>query len=116
MCIDDFFQNLFQLFLGNEEINFKSKLVTRNRTVYVSQILRQNLIEEESSECGAYVLLHYSTIFHLFFAADGNLGLQGNVSVFICQDSFIHIAEEASLALLARTLLGQIIDTKNHIL
>ena len=116
VCIDNFFQNLFQLFLGNEEINLKRKLVTRNRTVYVSQILRQNLIEEESSECGAYVLLHYSTIFHLFFAADGNLGLQGNVSVLVCQDGFVHIAEEASFALLARTLLCQIVDTKNHIL
>ena len=116
MGIDNFFQNLFQLFLCNQEVNFQSKLVARNASVYIAKILRQDLIEQETSQCGTYILCQSSSIRHFLAAAYSNLGLQRDISVFICQDRFVHILEKASLALASRTLLGQVVNTKYHIL
>ena len=54
MCVDDFLKNLFQLFLSYVEINFQNQFIARNGTIYKSQILRQDLIEQESTQCRFY--------------------------------------------------------------
>ena len=54
VCIDNFFQDLFQLFLSYMEIYFQLHFVFRNASVYKAQILRQDLVEQETSQCGLY--------------------------------------------------------------
>ena len=49
LIVDTFFQNLFQLFLSNMEIHFQLQEVIRIASVYKSQILTDDLIENKSS-------------------------------------------------------------------
>ena len=116
VCIDDFFQDLFQLFLCYQEIYLQSKLIARDGTVYIAKILRQDLIEQETAQGGCYVLGQRRSIRHFLAAAHMDLGLQCDITVFICQDRFVDILEETSLSLAAGALLGQIVDTEDHIL
>ena len=116
MRMNDFFQNLLQPFLSDKEIHLKLQLVFRNATVYEAQILRKNLIEKESSQCGIYISGNFSAILHLLRRADGDLRLQGNVFILICKDCLVYIMEEHTFAARSRSLLGQVVNTENHIL
>ena len=42
--------------------------------------------------------------------------MEGNVAVLIGEDRFVHAVEAAALALGAGSLLGQVINTQDHIL
>ena len=116
VSIDDFFKDLFQLFLTYQEINFQKKFIARYTSVYESKILRKDFVEQETSESGFYVAGQYGAIRHLLRAANQNSALERNYFVFVCKNGFVHALEELAFSLVARSLLGQIVDTKDHIL
>ena len=62
VCIDDFFQNLFQLFLTYQEINFKEKFIARDASVYESKILRKDFVKQETTKCRFYDTCHFSSV------------------------------------------------------
>ena len=64
MCINNFLQNLFQLFLTYVEVNFQKQLVALNFTVNKSEILRNNLIKDKSSQCRLYRSCLNSSVRH----------------------------------------------------
>ena len=116
MRIDDFFQNLFQLFLGHQEVHLRKQFIARHGPVYISQILGQDLIEQEPSQRGADVSRNGLSVCIGSLAAHGNPGLQGNIAILICQNRFVYIFIEGAFAPGSRTFLSQIINTQNHIL
>ena len=65
MCIDNFFKNLFQLFLSYMEINFQKQFISFYFTVYKSQILWNDLIKHETSDCRFYRSCLHCSICHL---------------------------------------------------
>ena len=116
MIIDTFLKDLFQLFLSYMEINFQFKEILILASVYESQILTDDLIENETSQRGLN-----DTGFHFAVFIDSltfyfNLCMQGNLMIFVSNDCFVHVLECFSFAFCTRTLLCQVIDTKNHIL
>ena len=116
VSINNFFKDLFQLFLTNQEVNLKKKFISRNASVNKSKILRQDLIEQETSQCRLYIACESTSIRHYLAAADKNLGLQSNYLVLICQNCLVYTLEELAFSLVSRSFLCQIVNTKNHIL
>ena len=49
MSIDNFLKDLFQTFFTHMEIDFQKQLIARNASIHKSQILRKNLIKEETA-------------------------------------------------------------------
>ena len=115
MSVDDLFQNLFQSFFADVEIHLQLQLVLRDTAVYKAQILRQDLVENKSSQRR---LDHARLIraVHILRHADFNLTLQRDNAVFISKNCLIYALEELALALRARSLLREVVDTKDHIL
>ena len=116
VCIDQSFNNLLQLFLADHKVNFQCHKVFRLGAIHESDILRNDLIKQKTSKCRFYYSCFNCSICSLFIHSDMNSGLQSNISIFICQNSFINILEEFSFSLCPRSLLCQIINTQNHIL
>ena len=75
VSIDDFFKDLFQLFFTYQEINFRKKFIARNTSVYISKILRNDLVEQETSKCRFYSSCQFASIRHCFCAAHMDSGL-----------------------------------------
>ena len=73
MSVDNFFQNLFQLLFTYKEVNLKQKFVARNASVHKSKILRKNLVEQETSQCGFYIAGKNCSIRHCLCAANLDL-------------------------------------------
>ena len=114
--IDNLLQNLLQTLLAYVEINLQYQLIARNSTIYKAQILRQNLVEEETAQRGLYDTGHLSSVSQGSGYADLDSGLQTDDFILISQDGFVQVLEELAFAFTSRTLLGQVIDTKDHIL
>ena len=114
--IDNLLQDLLQTLLAYVEINFQYQLIARNRTVYEAQILRQNLVKEETAQGRFYDTGHLGSVSQGSGYADLDSGLQTDDFILISQDGFVQVLEELAFAFASRTLLGQIIDTKDHIL
>ena len=114
--IDNFFKDLFQLFLSYMEINFQKQFVTRNTSVYKSQILWQDLVEQESTQSGFYCSFQDFSCRQSFFTANVNSCLQCQVSVFVSQDSFVQALVVSAFSLASRSFLCQVINTQDHIL
>ena len=49
--VDKLFDYRLKLFLLYDEINFKRKEILRLASVNISQILRKDLVEQESAKC-----------------------------------------------------------------
>ena len=114
--IHNAFQDLFQMLLCNMEINLRKQFVFFDGTINESQILRNDLIKEHSAE---RCLDHGEFCFAIlvFFAhADMNFCMKRKHTVLIRQDRLINIPEILSFTLGSVTFLGQIVNTKNHIL
>ena len=71
--INYFFKDLFQLFLTNQEINLQQKGIFRIASVYKAQILRQNLVKQESSQCGMHISCDRSSVCQFLCAAHNDL-------------------------------------------
>ena len=73
MGINNFLQNLLQLFLSYMEVNLKGKLIAFYFSVHKSQILRDDLVKEQTSQrCVNNTCLH-SSVRHCLGYADLNL-------------------------------------------
>ena len=89
VCIDYFFQDLFELFLSYVEIYFQKQFVSIYFTVYESKILRNNLIEQHSSKCSIDRACLHRSVRHLSGNTDFDSGMQCHISIFICQKCFV---------------------------
>ena len=116
MSIDDLLQDLLQLLLSYMEVYFQLQEVLGITSVYKSQILRQNLIEDETSQCRLYRSGDRLTCCIYLAHADMNAGMQCQRLVLICQNCFVYALEILTFADRTGSLLGQIVDTKYHIL
>ena len=116
VSIDNFFKNLFQLFLSYQEVNLKKKFISRNTSVYETKILRKDFVEQETSKCRFYCTGQNSSVRHCLAAANVNSGLQCDYFIFISKDCFVYTLEIFAFTLVSRSFLCQIVDTKYHIL
>ena len=116
MGIDNFLKDLFQAFLSYQEINLRFQLVTRNGTIYKSKILRKNLIEQETSQCRLFSTCQNSSVRHSLGYTNFDTALKGDYFILISQNCFINALEEFAFSACSRSLLSQIVDTKDHIL
>ncbi len=116
MSIDDFLQNLFQLFLSHMEIHFQLQIVLRIVPLHKTQILGQNLIEQKPSQRGLHIAAYRLALRRPLGHPHFDAGMQGNHLVLIRQNRLIHILEILALALNTGSLLGQIVNTQHHIL
>ena len=114
--IDDLFKDLLKLLLSYMEIHFGKKEVFRLCSVYIAQILRQDLIKEEPSKSRLYNTCDLFTLGICLGDSYLNSGMQGTSLVLICKDCFIYTLEELAFAHCTRTLLCQIVNTQDHIL
>ena len=62
VSIDNFFKNLFQLFLGYQEVNLKKKFISRNTSVYETKILWKDFVKQETTKCRFYDTCHFSSV------------------------------------------------------
>ena len=116
VSIDNFFKNLFQLFLSYQEVNLKKKFISWNTSVYETKILRKDFVEQETSKCRFYCTGQNSSVRHCLAAANVNSGLQCDYFIFISKDCFVYTLEIFAFTLVSRSFLCQIVDTKYHIL
>ena len=114
--IDDFLKNLLQLFLTHMEIHFQLQKVLRIASVHISQILRQDLIKEESAEGGLHIAGYFLTVSRLLRHSDRDSGMKGTYFILIGKNRLVHVLKELSFSLCTGSLLCQIIDTQHHIL
>ena len=98
------------------EVNLQLQLVALDASVHKSQILRDNLIENEASNGRLYNTGLLRSVRHLSCHSHLNLGVERYLLVLVGQDCLVHALERHALALHARSLLGQVVDTKDHIL
>ena len=76
MNINNFFKNLFQTLFTYVEIHFQFQQIFRLTAIYKSQILRQNLIENETSQSGFHIPAYYLAIRRRALYARRNSGMQ----------------------------------------
>ncbi len=116
VSVDDSLQDLLQVFFLDQEVHLKFEEILRDRSVNEAQVLRQNFIEEKPAEGGGDHACDCLAVRVLSGHADIDFGVQGDVVVFVGQDRLVHVAEVFSFSGLTIALLGQVIDTKDHIL
>ena len=116
MCIDNFFKNLFQLFLSYMEIHFKNQFISFFFTINKTKILRNDFVENEPSKCRLYCTGQNGSVRHCLAAANMDSGLQCDYFILISKDCFVYALEELAFTLVSRSFLSQIVDTKYHIL
>ena len=116
VSIDHLGNDLLKLFLTNHKVNFKLKEVLRHASVYISKILRNDLIEQESSECRLYKTGNSLAVSVLLLHSDLDLGLKFDISVLISKDCFINTLKALALAKSSGSLLCKVVNTKYHIL
>ena len=98
------------------EVNFQFQLVLFLGTVYEAQILRDDLVEDETSNGRLDDTSLRCAIRHRAGYSYFDTGMQGNNLVLVCKNRLVDALECHALALGARTFLGQIVDTEYHIL
>ena len=84
MGIDNLLQNLLQLLLSYVEVDLQLQFVLGNASVYESKILRQNLIEDKSSQCRLYNAGDLFAALGLLRYANLDSGVKRTSSVLIC--------------------------------
>ena len=97
MGVDNFLKDLFQLFLTYMEVNLELHGIFRNGTIYKAQILRQNLIEDETSEGRLNSSLLNASVSHLLLHTDFDSGLEGQDLVLICENCLVDALEVFAL-------------------
>ena len=85
------------------EVNLIFKCIFRYRSINKAQILRNNLIEDQTSQCRLNIALNDRTIFHRHRLVYINRLMQCNLLVLICQQRIIHIREIMSQNISCRT-------------
>ena len=90
-CCDD----LSECFLVAEEVYFKCIRIFLS--VYETEILRESLVEDESSYCGLYQLTFVS---FERITSDLDFGVDADNSGIVCHDHFVIVCEAFAVALL----------------
>ncbi len=116
MGIDNLLQNLLQLLLTHMEIHFQLQTVLRSIPLHKTQVLGQDLIEQETAQCGFHIAPYFFALGRCPGHSHIDAGVQSDHLVLICQDCLVHILEELAFAQYAGSLLGQVVDTQHHIL
>ena len=116
MGIDDLFQDLLELLLAYMEINLQKQLVSFCFPVHKAQVLGNDLIKQQTSQCRVDHALLLGAILHSLLHTHLDPGVQCDISILIGQDRFIDALKDHALAFGSRPLLGQIIDPEYHIL
>ena len=116
MGIDDLLQDFLQLFLADHEINFQLQVVVVALSIDESQILRKNLVEDQASQRGLDLAGVLSPIGQINRAANPDSGMVVDDLVLKGQKRLVDAREMLALAGLSLALLGQIVNTQNHIL
>ncbi len=98
------------------EIHFRLQQILRVASVHIAQILRQNLIEEESTKRGLHIAGHLFPVCVRLFHPDGNSGMKGTCLILVGENRLVYILKELALSKGAGSLLRQIIDAEHHIL
>ncbi len=114
--IDNFFKDRFELLFADQLIHFQFQQVFRFAPVYKAQILRNDLIEQETSQCGFHDTGNLLPFRVFLCHSHLDAGMQRTFAVLIGKDRFIDISVGISLTNGARPLLCQIIDAQYHIL
>ena len=116
MGMDDFFKDLFQAFFAYMEVYFQCHFILGVTSIYKAQVLRKNLVKDKPSHSGLHNALLCSAIGKSLFYSYFNPGLKSDHPVFIGKDCLIDTLKEFTFALCSRSFLGQVVDTKDHIL
>ena len=120
MHIHNLFQNLLQILLLDKEVNLRKQSVLRDASVDKTEILRNNFVEEQSSDScidDAFQHLFFTVFGNPFFShLTTNLRMQGYKVILISKNRFVYRLKEHSLSGVSLSFLGQIIHTQYHIL
>ena len=116
MNIDDGLKNLLQILLLDHEVNLELEFIALHAAVDKSKILRNDFVEQETAECRLDCILQNGAVRHLLLHTDMNAALQCAFTVLISEDSLVEIVIIIAGSLYTLSLLGKIIDTKDHIL
>ena len=98
------------------EIDLQLQEILRYASIHKAQILGQNLVENKASQCGLYNTRHHFPCCICLRHADFNPGMQGTSLILIGKNCLVDILIVISFPDGPRSLLGQIVDTKHHIL
>ena len=115
MCIDTLVKDWLELLLSYMEIYLKLQSVLTNSSVYISEILWNDLIEEELSKCCIDNTCNFLAL-ELTGSSYMDLGVKCNSTILICKYCLILGLKISSLSDLAFLFHCQIVDTKYHIL
>ncbi|MBS6163361.1 MAG: hypothetical protein KH847_05745 [Clostridiales bacterium] len=107
--------NFPQLFFTHQEINFKFEFIFKHRTIYITQILRNRLVENHSAHRGIYQARNLLAV-NFNGSAHLDLGMQANIVGIIGHDGLFKVFEDFPLAKLAVLVQRQVIGAQNHIL
>ncbi len=113
---DNLLKDSLQVLLLYQAVDLKLELILRLAAVDKAQILRDDLIEEESSEGRGDKRAVNAPVLHLPADPHRYAGLQGQIPVLIGKQCLADTLEDTSLALCPGSFLGQIVDTQNHVL
>ncbi len=116
MDIDHLLQDRLQLLLAHMKIHFQLQEVLRDTSVHESQVLGQDLIEQESSQGGLHIARYGLSGPILLRHPDSDPGMQGTCLILISQDGFIHALEELAFSHGTGSLLGKVVDSQHHVL
>ena len=64
MGVDHLLKDLLQLLLADVEVDLKLQLVALHLAVYKAQILRDDLVEQEASQCGLHDSCLHGSVRH----------------------------------------------------
>ena len=98
------------------EVYFQLQLILRNGAVNESKVLRNDLVKDETSysrldDTGLYCAVGHGAAYPYLYPA-----VESNHMVLVSQDGLVYALENAALTRRSRSLLGQVVNTKNHIL
>ena len=98
------------------EVNLRKKEILFLASVNISKILRKDLVEQETSQCGLHSSADFFTGCILLGHSYLNSGVKSTYTILISQNGFVYALEELALTDRAGSLLCQVINTQYHIL
>ena len=107
--------NISELLLTDYEVALENELVAFLRSIDITEVLRDNFVEDKASQCGLNDSGHRSAV-ELTCHTDGDRSVELEVMIAICHDRLIYRREDHAFALLARLGDRQIVASEDHIL
>ena len=114
--VDNPLQNLLQLLFAYVKIHFQLQEFFRIAPIHVSQILRKNFVEDETSESGFHDAGHFFSLGVDLCHAHLDPGMQGTGFILISQNRFVDVFERLAFALRSGPFLCQVINSQHHVL